>query len=225
MFKSTKNVPYVYILTHKTTNQFYIGFRCANKVPSSDDIGKFYFTSSKFVKNNFQDFEIKILAEFFDKDFAYEYEQNLIKENFNNPLILNKHWQSTKKYSMLGFKRNDLVEYNKLYKTKPKEIRTYKCVECQNVFERTEFCHHTHKKNPICSRRCNGKFNGKHSKKITGPQPHLKGRPSWNKGIPNPQAADNARKGASKLSKTVTGRKRQYREDGSWYWVYPNSTN
>ncbi len=40
------------------------------------------------------------------------------------------------------------------------------------------------------------------------------------KGIPNPIAAENARKGANKLSIKVTGRTRIYQEDGSWKWQY-----
>ena len=48
-----------------------------------------------------------------------------------------------------------------------------------------------------------------------------KGKPSHNKGKPNPLAANNARKGASKLSKKVTGRKLATREDGTRYWIYP----
>lgn len=48
------------------------------------------------------------------------------------------------------------------------------------------------------------------------------GKTSWNKNLPNPQAADNARKGAAKLSAKVTGRKRLYKEDGTWTWHYPN---
>ena len=30
-----------------------------------------------------------------------------------------------------------------------------------------------------------------------------------------------AKKSAKKQSQTVTGRKRKYKPDGSWYWVYP----
>jgi hypothetical protein len=41
------------------------------------------------------------------------------------------------------------------------------------------------------------------------------------KGKPNPQAADNARKGASKLSAKAKGRTRLYKEDGTWTWQYP----
>lgn len=51
-----------------------------------------------------------------------------------------------------------------------------------------------------------------------------KGKPTT-KGKPNPFAAENARKGASKLSATVTGRKRQYLSDGSWKWFYPNKSS
>lgn len=50
----------------------------------------------------------------------------------------------------------------------------------------------------------------------------MKGRSAWNKGTPNPQAVENARKGATKQAETVKGRRRSYREDGSWYWSYPN---
>ncbi len=49
-----------------------------------------------------------------------------------------------------------------------------------------------------------------------------KGKRPWNKGLPNPQAAENGRKGAKKQSEVVTGRKRQYRDDGTWFWVYPD---
>jgi hypothetical protein len=41
------------------------------------------------------------------------------------------------------------------------------------------------------------------------------------KGRKNPLAAENARKGAAKMSVTVKGRKRLYKEDGSWTWQYP----
>jgi hypothetical protein len=223
MFQSTKVLPYVYMLTHKMTGQFYIGFRCANKLPSSRDLGEVYYTSSKFVKNNFSNFDFIILAEFFDKDFAYEFEQNLIKENFNNPLILNKHWQSTKKYSMLGFKRPDLSNYNKINKVKPKEERIYQCVTCHKIFTRLEFCHLSKKTEFVCGRKCNGIRSGKKSVGIKRPElsARMMGKIPWNKGIANPQAIENARKGAKKLSEKAKGRKRLYKEDGSWTWQYP----
>ena len=90
MQSSTKVLPYVYLLTHTSTGQFYIGYRCANKIPSSEDIFK-YQTSSSYVKRiGFDQFNISIIAEFFNSEYAYEFEQALIYENFTNPLILNK---------------------------------------------------------------------------------------------------------------------------------------
>ena len=47
------------------------------------------------------------------------------------------------------------------------------------------------------------------------------GKPTT-KGRPNPLSADNARKGANKLSAIATGRKRKTLPDGSWTWEYPN---
>ena len=63
--------PYVYKATHKDSAEFYIGFRCANKVNAEDDLGKKYFTSSKKVKPRFNEFNFVILAEFFDKKDAF----------------------------------------------------------------------------------------------------------------------------------------------------------
>lgn len=84
-----KILPYVYKCTHRITGQFYIGFRCGNKVESAQDIFK-YRTSSKLVQETFDDFDVVILAEFFDKVDAYDFEQQLIWEDWKNPLILNK---------------------------------------------------------------------------------------------------------------------------------------
>jgi hypothetical protein len=47
-----------------------------------------------------------------------------------------------------------------------------------------------------------------------------KGKTAWNKGIPNPNAAENARKGAAKLSAKTTGRKMITNPDGSRTWSY-----
>lgn len=46
-------------------------------------------------------------------------------------------------------------------------------------------------------------------------------RPAWNKGIPNPRAAANGKKGAAAQSAKVTGRRRHYKADGTWSWEYP----
>lgn len=132
IYNSTKVLPYVYRLDHKETDQFYIGFRCANKVPSSEDLGTKYFTSSKYVKDlGFENFNIQIIAEFFDKKDALLFEEILIKEYWKHPLSLNKNasgskfttlgisipWSSNRKLksslSKIGLKREPLSEKTK----------------------------------------------------------------------------------------------------------------
>ena len=108
---------------------------------------------------------------------------------------------------------------NKRTKTKPKENRQYSCAHCSKIFIKLEFCHHPIKEKSWCSQSCAARYNGKN---FSSTASRNKGATPWNKGIPNPQAAENARKGAVKLSNTVKGRKRLYKEDGSWTWQYPN---
>ena len=45
----------------------------------------------------------------------------------------------------------------------------------------------------------------------------------WNKGKPNPTAAENGRKSADKLRKISTGRRKMILPDGSWTWRYPET--
>jgi hypothetical protein len=86
-------LPYVYKLTNEDTGEFYFGFRMGNKVSSVNDLGIKYFTSSKYVKPRFAEFKTEIVAEFFDADSAYWFEQSLIEENWKIPGILNKKYQ------------------------------------------------------------------------------------------------------------------------------------
>lgn len=100
-------LPYVYKLTHKETDQFYIGYRCSNKVIAEEDIGYRYHTSSKVIKSiGIDKFDIEIIAMFFKAEDAYEFEQNLIKENFSGPLCLNRNYNvnGTAKYNTTGMK-------------------------------------------------------------------------------------------------------------------------
>jgi hypothetical protein len=101
---STKVLPYVYKLTHKLTGHFYFGYRFANKVPSSSDLGIKYFTSGKYTKTNFSNFDFLILAEFFNSLDAFNFEQELIFENRKNILILNRRYQKsgTKQFIRFG---------------------------------------------------------------------------------------------------------------------------
>jgi hypothetical protein len=109
---------------------------------------------------------------------------------------------------------------NKRTKTKPKESRQYLCLECSKIFSKLEFCHHPLREKPFCSQSCAARNTARNNigKRLVIKNPRVS---SWNKGLSNPQAAENARKGAAKLSTKVKGRTRLYREDGSWTWQYP----
>jgi hypothetical protein len=89
IYPSTKAMPYVYMCTHKETGNFYIGYRESNRLPSHLDF-PFYKTSSTIVSNNFDNYDWIIIAEFFRGNDAYDAEQQLIFENWNSPLLLNK---------------------------------------------------------------------------------------------------------------------------------------
>lgn len=97
--KEYDNLPYVYKLTHKGTGQFYIGYREANKLPSNEDLGIEYFTSSKDVKLlGFHNFSFEIIKEFHDVDremaavAAYDLEQSYIFNNRLNDLCINRQY-------------------------------------------------------------------------------------------------------------------------------------
>ncbi len=93
-YSSDKAVPYVYICTHKETGQFYIGYRMKNvklNTPSHLDLPE-YKTSSTTVNPDFHGYTWTIVAEFFDPSHAYSFEQQLIFDNWENPLLLNGHY-------------------------------------------------------------------------------------------------------------------------------------
>ena len=65
IYKSTRVLPYVYMCKEKNGPNFYIGYRFANYVPSTEDFGTHYFTSNEYVRNNFDQFDYYIVAEFY----------------------------------------------------------------------------------------------------------------------------------------------------------------
>ena len=94
-YSSDKALPYVYICTHKETNQFYIGYREANVKldrPSHLDLPE-YKTSSTTVRPDWENYTWTIVAEFFDPSAAYIFEQQLICANWKNPLLLNRQYR------------------------------------------------------------------------------------------------------------------------------------
>jgi len=73
------------------------------KLPSHLDF-PIYKTSSKIVKPSFDQYDWHIVAEFFRRTDAYDFEQELIFENWANPLLLNKvhHYRALPRWSMSG---------------------------------------------------------------------------------------------------------------------------
>lgn len=106
------------MLTHKITNEFYFGYREKNKVCSIQDLGIKYFTSSKHIKSiGFDNFNFEVLAEFFNEIDAYDFEQELIKENKKNPLCLNRHYTNGKAFRYM----RKLGDYKTSEETKRKQ--------------------------------------------------------------------------------------------------------
>ena len=128
---------------------------------------------------------------------------------------------SNRQYEKARLEHSKLLStQNKRTKTKPKEDRYYKCSNCGTDLVYNEFCHHTPKEHYYCNATCRNQYIAKVRPSQIG-RKHNRTAPAWNKGLYNPTAADNARKGAAKLSAKVKGRTRLYKEDGTWTWQYP----
>ena len=70
IYPSTKPMSYVYYGVHKSTGQFYYGYRLGNIAKnrsSSEDFGLYYRTTSKIIKPIFDEYNWTILAEFWDE--------------------------------------------------------------------------------------------------------------------------------------------------------------
>lgn len=87
---------YVYKLVHRLTGEYYFGSRYANiKLGLSpiDDLGIVYFTSCSYInQSNFNQYDPHIIFENSCADKAYDYEQELIRNNWGDTSMLNRHW-------------------------------------------------------------------------------------------------------------------------------------
>ncbi len=101
IYTSSRALPYVYMCKEKNSPYFYIGYRYANYDPSTKDLGTKYFTSNAYVKENFDNFEHKVMAEFFDKESAYEFESDLIAELDSEYLINTHRYKKNKPYQKI----------------------------------------------------------------------------------------------------------------------------
>lgn len=113
------NVPYVYLIKNKITEQFYIGSRnknVATNLKPEEDLWFQYFTSSKKVQKLIQEFgkdsfEVDILFRHEDYEVCYWYEQLCIKETIKNIRSLNAHYidpiDDSKHFNTVGRKHTE----------------------------------------------------------------------------------------------------------------------
>lgn len=111
IYHSTKPAPYVYVCTHKETKCFYIGYRERNvkrNIVSQLDFPN-YRTSNKKIKHSLNEYDWEIVAEFMSGDDAYDFEQQLIYENWDNPLLINKQcfYKKRRFKSVSGLKHSE----------------------------------------------------------------------------------------------------------------------
>ena len=118
-FPSTKVKAYVYFGINRLTKEYYFGYREGNvtKNRTSNIDLPMYKTSSKNVRGVYNDFDWQILAEFTNGDDAFSFEQTLIKDNWGDPLLLNKQYRTPD--GIKKFKSNNGYWKGK---TKPPEV-------------------------------------------------------------------------------------------------------
>lgn len=121
-YHSRPILPYVYRIEHKESKQFYFGFRCANQLPPEVDLPQ-YKTSHKEIKNSFDDYSWIIVAEFFNKEHAYDFEQFLIFQHWGNPLMINKScFHEKSRFICTGISEKHKAAISKA-QSKPKSLK------------------------------------------------------------------------------------------------------
>lgn len=95
-------LPYVYLCTHRETGEFYIGYRSANKVNASDDLGAVYRSSAHYISSRWDEFDSIVVAEFFSPQDAWLFEQEYIYDNRHNKLILNRSCHHNARRMFIG---------------------------------------------------------------------------------------------------------------------------
>jgi len=124
MLLTEKVLPYVYRADHKDNGSYYYGYREQNvkfRLLPEKDIGVKYFTSSDTIKNKREEFLFTVIAVTQTGNDAYDIEQELIAEHFNDPLCLNKQyyrgtnkrWKKEKGIPMSDSQRKFLSSFHK----------------------------------------------------------------------------------------------------------------
>lgn len=130
--------PYIYKIIKKDTGEFYIGSQCKGL-----EIGKNYFTSIKAkdtlwfkeeFKANTSSFEIEIVKIFEDPLECVKEENELIKENFDNPLNINRSYHTGEHiFTTVKYKsREERLQAKREYYNSNKELISSKKKELYN---------------------------------------------------------------------------------------------
>jgi hypothetical protein len=168
--------------------------------------------------NELRDAELLWLSKVDESELGVRY-YNLKTKGFGNTRGHTKSYMWNK-----GLTRAQIDEYRQMRKDKLFCLLTEKPrsgIKFAPVFTKIcPVCHtnfHTKKeKQTFCSNSCSAKTS---IAKRDNPG-FKKGQAAHNKGIPNLTAAENGKKGAAKLADKCKGRKREYKEDGTWTWKY-----
>jgi hypothetical protein len=119
---------YVYKITDKKTNKFYIGARCSKITPDSD-LGIKYFSSSKIVKylisiNGVDNFIFEIINDTFTSwKETYDYEQSIIFANWGDSQLLNKScYYGKKDFGVISSESKQMISKKSLEMWKNDEM-------------------------------------------------------------------------------------------------------
>lgn len=229
---------FIYIWFNSKTRMFYIGkhfgriddgYICSSKHMNIEYRHNPQYFKRKILQyvqdstgNEILAAELRWLSMVKDEELGKRY-YNRKNKNFGNTRGCTKSYVWNQGLTKAECDEYKLLRKNKLFcllSEKPTKGVIYrpflevKCAWCkQNFFSK--------RNGKFCSVKCLGISNAASRKGKPSPN---KGKIGWNKGIPNPTAAEQGRRTAAKQSATVTGRKMAIREDGTRYWIYPNKT-
>lgn len=202
---------FTYHLYHRPTNMNYYGARW-KKGCNPKDLFTTYFTSSKKVLKLIEEyginsFDVKVRKLFDTKDDCIRWESKVL---LRLGVPKNSKWLNVaiRMPTMYG-RKHTKETLEKMQKPKGPWSKERKEAKSKEMKEKCK-----NGKNTLPNRT-----GIKHTEETKN---KFKGRLAWNKGLHNPQAAENARKGADKVRQKSIGRKRKYRDDGSWFWDTSN---
>ena len=146
-------------------------------IPSHLDLPK-YKTSSTTVNPEFSNYTWIILAEFFDPSHAYAFEQQLICDNWENPLLLNEHYNLGENQFRNSGSCSDKT------KKKMSDARKGKTHSAETKQKMTGKTHSAETKQKISDANKGKPCSDATKQKLSDAR---KGKPAWNKGIPSPK--------------------------------------